>query len=109
MTGILEAFALFETVTGIGFIASWHNKHLARRVNYFRAPQNRKSPLDQLIQAQTGPVVTRQDHLRLKLADGVTHMIRSIVMFDAFRQLLRALALPNSPLRRKLRTKRRLT
>jgi hypothetical protein len=45
----------------------------------------------------------------MKLADGVTQMIRSIVMFDAFRKLLRALALPNSPLRRKLRRQRRLT
>jgi hypothetical protein len=108
MTGILEVFALFETVSGIGLLTSWRNKHLAHRVNYFHAPQNRKSPLDRLIQAQTGPVVTRQDHLCMKLADGVTQMIRSIVMFDGFRQLLRALALPNSPLRRKLRTKRRL-
>ena len=107
MTGILEAFALFEMVSGIGFFASWRNKHLAHRINYFRTQQSRKSPLDRLTQAQTGPVVTRQDHLCMKLADSVTHMIRSIVMFDAFRQLLRALALPNSPLRRKLRTKRR--
>ena len=38
----------------------------------------------------------------MKLADGVTQMIRSIVMFDAFRQLMRALALPNSPNSRKL-------
>jgi len=109
MTGILEVFALFETVSGIGLLTSWRNKHLAHRVNYFHAPQNRKSPLDRLIQAQTGPVVTRQDHLCMKLADGVTQMIRSIVMFDAFRKLLRALALPNSPLRRKLRRQRRLT
>ena len=103
MIGILEVFALSETVTGIGFLASWRNKRLAQRVNYFHAPQNRKSPLDRLIQGQTGPVVTRQDHLCVKLADGVTRMVRSIVMFDAFRQLMRALALPNSPLRRKLR------
>jgi hypothetical protein len=109
MTGILEVFALFETLSGIGFLASWRNSHLTRRVNYFHAPQNRKSPLDRLIQAQTGTVVTRQDRFYMKLADGVTQMIRSIVMFDAFRQLMRAAALPNSPLRRKLRRPRRMT
>lgn len=65
MTGIFEAFALFETVSGIGFLARWRNQHLARRFNCFHAPQNRKSPIDRLIQAQTGPVVMHVDESRV--------------------------------------------
>ena len=109
MTGILELFALIELATRIGFLVRWRSRLLASKGHYFHPPHSRKSPIDKLVRAHTGPVVTRQDHLCMKLADGVTQMIRSIVMFDAFRQLLRALALPNSPLRRKLRRPRRLT
>jgi hypothetical protein len=45
----------------------------------------------------------------VQLPEILTNKSRYLVMFDAFRQLLRALALPNSPLRRKLRRQRRLT
>jgi hypothetical protein len=38
----------------------------------------------------------------VKLADGLTGLVRKLVMLDAFRQLIRALALPRSPLRRRL-------
>ena len=108
MTGILESFALFEIGSGIGLLANWRNRVLATKVNYFHSAYNRRSPLDGLIRAETGPVITRQDRLCLKLADGITGLVRRAVMFDAFRQLVRALALPNSPLRRKLRSKRSL-
>jgi hypothetical protein len=107
MTGILELFALVEMGSGIGFLVRWRRRLLADKVNYFHPPHNKRSPFDKLVHVETGPVVTRQDRLYLKLADGLTALIRRLVMFDAFRQLIRALALPNSPLRRKLRSKRR--
>ncbi|MGD0698197.1 MAG: hypothetical protein ABSA41_21290 [Terriglobia bacterium] len=109
MTGILEMFALVEMGSGIGFLVRWRGRLLASKVNYFRPQHNRKSLIDKLVRAQTGPVITRQDRLCLKLADGLTVLIRRLVILDAFRQLIRALALPNSPLRRKLRSKRMLT
>jgi len=109
LTGILELFALLEVGSGIGFLVRWRNRLLARKVNYFRPPHNRKSPFDKLVRTGIGPVITRQDQLSVKLADGLTVLVRRLVMFDAFRQLMRALALPNSPLRRRLRGQRRLS
>ena len=109
MTGILELFALVEIGSGIGFLATWRNRLLASKINYFHSSRNKKSPFDKLVRAQTGPVVTRQDQLCVKVADGLTVLIRRLVMLDAFRQLIRALALPNSPLRRKLRNRKRTT
>jgi hypothetical protein len=108
LTGILELFALVEMGSGIGFLLRWRNRLLASKVNYFRPPHNRKSPLDKLVRARIGPVITRQDRLSVKLADGLTLLVRRLVMLDAFRQLMRALALPHSPLRRRLRGQRRL-
>jgi hypothetical protein len=108
MTGILELFALFEMVTGIGFLVRWRSRLLASKVNYFHPPNNRKSPIDKLVRAQTGPVITRQDHLYVKLADGLTALVRRLVLLDAFRQLMRAVFLSNSPLRRSLRTKKKV-
>ena len=108
MTGILELFALVEMGSGIGFLLRWRNRLLASKVNYFRPPHNRKSPIDKLVRSETGPVITRQDQLSVKLADGLTVLVRRLVMLDAFRQFMRALALPNSPLRRRLRGRRRL-
>ena len=107
MTGILELFALVEMGSGIVFLVRWRSKLLASKVNYFHPPHNRKSPIDKLIRGQTGPVVTRQDQLYVKLADGLTALVRRLVMLDAFRQLMRALALPGSPLRRKLSRRKR--
>ena len=107
MTGILELFALFEMVTGIGFLVRWRSRLLASKVNYFHPLHNRKSPIDKLVRAQTGLVITRQDRLCAKLADGLTALVRRLVMLDAFRQLMRALALPGSPLRRKLSRRKR--
>ena len=101
MTGILELFALLELGSGIGFLVRWRSRLLASRINYFHPPHNRKSPIDKLIRAQTGPVITRQDQLCVKVADGITVLVRRPVMLDAFRQLMRALALPRSPLRRR--------
>jgi hypothetical protein len=109
LTGILELFALVEMGSGIGFLLRWRNRHLASKVNYFRPPHNRKSPLDKLVRSRIGPVITRQDQLCVKLADGLTVLVRRLVMLDAFRQLMRALALPHSPLRRRLRGQRRLS
>jgi hypothetical protein len=108
LTGILELFALVEMGSGIGFLLRWRNRLLASKVNYFRPPHNRKSPFDKLVRTQAGPVITRQDRLSVKLADGLTVLVRRLVMLDAFRQLMRALALPHSPLRRRLRGQRRL-
>jgi hypothetical protein len=109
LTGILELFLLLKLGSGIGFFVTWRNRLLATKVNYFHPPHKKKSPLDKLVRAQTGPVITRQDQLCVKVADGLTALIRRLVFLDAFRQLIRALALPNSPLRRKLHSKRRLT
>jgi len=102
MTGILEMFALAEMASGVGFLVRWRSKLLASKVNYFHSPHNKKSPLDKLVRAQTRPVITRQDQLCVKVADGLTVLVRRLVMLDAFRQLMRALALPRSPLRRRL-------
>ena len=109
MTGILELVLLLKLGSGIGFFVTWRNRLLASKVNYFHPPHNKKSPFDKLVRAQTGPVITRQDQVCMKVADGLTVLIRRLVLLDAFRQLIRALALPNSPLRRKLHSKRRLT
>jgi hypothetical protein len=108
LTGILELFALAEMGGGIGFLLRWRNRLLASKVNYFRPPHNRKSPFDKLVRSRIGPIITRQDQLSVKLADGLTVLVRRLVMLDAFRQFMRALALPNSPLRRRLRGRRRL-
>jgi hypothetical protein len=102
MTGILELFLRLKLGSGIGFLVTWRNRLLASKVNYFHPPHNRKSPIDKLVRAQTGPVITRQDRLCVRLADGITVLVRRLVMLDAFRQLMRALALPRSPLRRRL-------
>jgi hypothetical protein len=107
MTGILELFALFEMVSGICFLVRWRSRLLASKVNYFHPPHNKKSPIDKLVRGQTGPVVTRQDRIYVKLADGLTVLVRRLVILDAFRQLMRALALPSSPLRRKLSRRKR--
>jgi hypothetical protein len=109
MTGILELFALVEIGSGIGFLATWRNRLLASKVNYSRPSHNKKSPLDKLIRAQTGPVITRQDQLYVKVADGLTVLVRRLVLLDAFRQLMRAVFLSNSPLRRSLRAKKKVT
>ena len=109
MTGILELFALVEMGSGIGFLLRWRNRLLASKVNYFRPPHNRKSPFDKLVRAQTRPVITRQDQLCVKLADGLTVLVRKLVMLDAFRQLMRAVFLSNSPLRRSLRAKKKVS
>jgi hypothetical protein len=102
MTGILEMFALAEMASGIAFLVSWRKRLLASKVNYFHPPHNRKSPIDKLVRAQTRPVITRQDQLCVRVADAITVLVRRLVMLDAFRQLMRALALPRSPLRRRL-------
>jgi len=104
MTGILELFALVEMGSGIGFLVRWRKRLLASKVNYFHPPHNKKSPLDKLVRAQTRPVITRQDQLCVKVADGITVLVRRLVMLDAFRQFMRALALPRSPLRQRLRS-----
>ena len=107
MTGILEVFAVAEMCSGIGFLVRWRSRLLASKVNYFHPPNYRKSPIDKLARSQTGPVMTRQDQLYVKLADGLTALVRKLVMLDAFRQLMRALALPGSPWRRKLSRRKR--
>jgi len=109
MTGILELFILLKLGSGIGFFITWRNRLLASKVNYFHPAHNKKSPLDKLIRAQTGPVITRQDQLCVKVADGLTVLVRRLVLLDAFRQLMRAVFLSNSPPRRSLRTKKKVS
>ena len=106
MTGILELFALVELGSGVGFLAGWRNKVLKAKVNYFRQPNNRSSPFDKLLRAKVGRAFTRQDRLRLQLADGLVNLIRKLVQYDAFRQVVRGLALAHSPMRQALRKKR---
>ena len=105
MTGILEVFALAEIGSGIGFLASWRNKVLKAKVNFFRQPNDRSSPFDKVLRAKVGRAVSRHDRLRLQVADGLVRLIRQIVQYDAFRQVVRGLALAHSPMRRALRKK----
>jgi len=93
----------------VGSLAFWRNRVLNRKVMFYHRPEDKKSILDGLVLKQTRRAVTKQDRLRIKFADGITVLIRKVVMYDAFRQLVRALALPNSPLRRRLSGQRRLS
>ena len=105
MTGILETFALVEVGSAIGFLANWRSKVLKAKVNFFRQPNHRPSPFDKVLRGKAGRAVTKQDRLRLQLADGLVNMIRKLVQFEAFRQIVRGLALAHSPMRRALRKK----
>jgi hypothetical protein len=108
MTGIEIALVLDGAVK-VGSLAFLRNRALNRKVTFYHKPEDKKSILDGLVLKQTCRAITRQDHLRVKFADGITILIRKVVMYDAFRQLVRALALPNTPLRRRLRGQRRLS
>ena len=105
MTGILETFALVEIGSAIGFLASWRNKVLKTKVNFFRQPSNSPSRFDKVLRGKVGRAVTRQDRLRLQLADGLVTLIRKLVQYEAFRQVVRGLALAHSPIRQALRKK----
>ena len=105
MTGILETFALVEVGSAIGFLANWRNTVLKTKVNFFRQPNTRPSPFDKVLRGKVGRAVTRQDRLRLQLADGLVSLIRKLVQYDAFRQVVRGLALAHSPMRQALRKK----
>jgi len=105
LTGILETFALVEVGSAIGFLANWRNKVLKTKVNFFRQPNNRPSPFDKALRGKVGRAVTRQDRLRLQLADGLVNLIRKLVQYEAFRQVVRGLALAHSPMRKALRKK----
>ncbi len=105
MTGILETFAIVETGSAIGFLASWRHKALNAKVNFYRQPVNKPSPFDKVLRGKVGRPVTRQDRLRLQLADGLVNLIRKLVQYEAFRQVVRGLALAHSPMRQALRKK----
>ena len=105
MTGILELFALVELGSGFGFLVNWRNRTLNAKVNFFRQPSNRPSPFDKVIRGKVGRAVSKQDRLRLQLADRLVNLIRKLVQYEAFRQVVRGLALPHSPLRQALRRK----
>jgi hypothetical protein len=105
VTGILELFALFELGSGVGFLVSWRNRILKAKVNFFRQPNNKSSPFDKALRGKVGRAVTRQDRLRLQLADGLVNLIRKLVQYEAFRQVVRGLALAHSPMRQALRKK----
>jgi hypothetical protein len=105
LTGILEVFALAEIGSGIGFLASWRNKVLKAKVNYFRQSNSRPSPFDKILRSKAGRAYTRQDRLRLQLADGLVNVIRKLVQYEAFHLIVRGLALAHSPMRQALRKK----
>jgi len=105
LTGVLELFALAEIGSAIGFLASWRNKVLKAKVNFFRQPNNKPSRFDKILRGKAGRAVTKQDRLRLQLADHLVNLIRKLVQYDAFRQLVRGLALAHSPMRQALRKK----
>ena len=105
MTGILETFALVEIASGIGFLANWRKRVLNAKVNFFRQPNNRPSPFDKVLRGKVGRAATRQDRVRLQLADGLVNLIRKLVQYEAFRQVVRGLALAHSPMRKALRKK----
>ena len=105
MTGILETFTLVEIGSAVGVLAGWSTKVLNAKVNFFRQPNNRASPFDKALRGKVGRAVTRQDHLRLQLADGFVHLIRKLVQYEAFRQVVRGLALAHSPMRQAIRKK----
>jgi hypothetical protein len=105
VTGILELFALVEVGSAIGFMASWRNKALNAKINFFRQPNNRPSPFDKVLRGKVGRAVTRQDRLRLQLADRLVNLIRKFVQYEAFRQVVHGLALAHSPMRQALRKK----
>jgi len=105
VTGILELFALVELGSAIGFLASWRNKVLNAKVNFFRQPNNRPSPYDKVLRGKVGRAVSKQDCLRLQLADGLVDLIRKLVQYEAFRQVVHGLALAHSPMRQALRKK----
>jgi hypothetical protein len=105
VTGILELFAIVELGSGFGFLASWRNKALNAKINFFRQPNNKPSPFDKVLRGKVGRAVTRQDRLRLQLADGLVNLIRKLVQYEAFRQLVRGLVLAHSPMRQALRKK----
>ena len=98
-------FALVEIASGIGFLPSWRNKVVNAKVNFFRQATNRPSPFDKVLRGKVGRAVTRQDRLRLRLADGLVLLIRKLVQYEAFRQVVRGLALAHSPMRQALRKK----
>jgi hypothetical protein len=108
MTGIEIALVLDGAVK-VGSLAFLRNRVLNRKVMFYHKPEDKKSILDGLVLKQNRRALTKQDCLRVKFADGITILIRKVVVYDAFRQLMRALALPNSPLRRRLRGQRRLS
>ena len=62
--------------------------------------------LDDLVKGQTRRALSKQDRIRVKVADRVTALTRKVVLYDAFRQLMQPLAVPSSPLRRKLSRRR---
>ncbi len=105
MTGILELFALVEVGSGIGFLANLRNRTLSTKVNYFHPPHDKKSHLDKYIRSKAGRPFTRQDHLRVRFADGLVSLIRTLVQYEAFRQCVRGLVLAHSPMRRAFRMK----
>jgi hypothetical protein len=105
VSGILELFALVELGSGVGFLAGWRNKVLKAKVNFFRQPHNKPSPFDKVLRGKVGRAVTRQDRLRLQLADGLVNLIRKLVQYEAFRQVVRGLALAHSPMRHAFRKK----
>jgi hypothetical protein len=105
MTGIEIALVLDGAVK-VWSLAFWRNRALNRKVMFYHRPENKKSILDGLVRKHSRRAVTKQDRLRVKFADGITILIRKVVMYEAFRQLMRAIALPGSPLRRKLATRR---
>lgn len=99
MVGI--ALVLDGVVKLIG-LGAWYGKNLDRKCMVYYQPENKPSMVDKWVKWQTRRPLGTADKLRVKAADATTKLIRKAVDYEAFRQLVRALFLPHSPLRARL-------
>jgi len=83
-------------------LGAWYGKNLDRRCMVYYQPENKPSMVDKWVKGQTRRPLGTADKLRVKAADTTTTLIRKAVDYEAFRQLVRALFLPHSPLRNSL-------
>lgn len=83
-------------------LGSWYSRNLNKRVMVYYQPENKKSFVDKYIRKQGRKPACRMDKVKLKAADALVKLIRKLVDYEAFRLLVRALALSDSPLRRML-------
>jgi hypothetical protein len=92
-----------EAIGKASGLAYLYDRHLTRKATFFRQPGNKPCPIDKLIARQVGKPITRTDRMWTNLADGITAAIRKAVQYDAFRLAIRAVVVPNSPFRRRMK------